>query len=185
MPRVPDLAPQDLDPEQRRVHDAIAAGPRGSVPEPLRVWLHSPPLADRAQALGAVCRFSTTLPPRLSELAILVTAAWWRASFEWAAHAPAAIEAGLASGAVEAIRAGRAPDLPREDEAAVHAFVTELLQARRVSDATYERAAAVLGARALVELVGVVGYYNLIAMTIRTFEVPPPAGAEEPFPQAT
>jgi 4-carboxymuconolactone decarboxylase len=75
MSRVPDLDPEKLSPEQRKVYDAIVAGPRGRVVGPLRVWLQSPELADRAQALGAFCRFGTSLPPRLSELAILVTAA--------------------------------------------------------------------------------------------------------------
>jgi 4-carboxymuconolactone decarboxylase len=182
MPRVPDLVPEALDSEQRRVHDAIASGPRGGVRGPLRVWLQSAALADRAQALGAFCRFGTSLPPRLSELAILVTAEWWRAPFEWHAHAPAAVEAGLDPNAVEAIRAGRTPVLQREDEAAVYAFARELIEARRVSDATYQRAAAALGVKALVELVGILGYYALISMTIKAFEVPLPTGTPEPFP---
>jgi 4-carboxymuconolactone decarboxylase len=181
MPRVPDLVPEALDPEQRRVHDAIVAGPRGAVRGPLRVWLQSAQLADHAQALGAFCRFGTSLPPRLSELAILVTAQWWRASFEWQAHAPAAVEAGVDPAAVEAIRAGRTPELQREDEAALYAFARELTETRHVSDATYRRAAAALGVKALVELVGILGYYTLISMTINAFEVPLPADAPEPF----
>ncbi|HZU17549.1 MAG TPA: carboxymuconolactone decarboxylase family protein [Candidatus Dormibacteraeota bacterium] len=182
MPRVPDLALDALDPEQRRVHDAIAAGPRGGVHGPLRVWLHSPGLADRAQELGAFCRFHTSLPRRLSELAILVTAAAWRAGFEWHAHAPLAVEAGLDPEAVEAIRLGRTPALVREDEAAVYAFARELTETRTISEATYRRTAAVLDDRALVELVGILGYYTLISMTINAFQVPLPAGAPEPFP---
>jgi len=184
MPRVPDLVLEALDPEQRRVHDAIASGPRGGVHGPLRVWLQSAQLADRAQALGAFCRFGTSLPPRLSELAILVTGKSWQASFEWQAHAPAAVQAGLDPAAVEAIRAGRTPQLQREDEAAVYAFAHELIETRRVSDATYRRAFAALGVKALVELVGILGYYTLISMTINAFEVPLPPGALEPFPES-
>src|SRR6202162_2531654 len=81
MPRIPDLVLEKLSAEQRRAYDAIVAGPRGRVVGPLRVWLESPQLADHAQALGAFCRFGTSLPPRLSELAIITTGAFRRAGF--------------------------------------------------------------------------------------------------------
>jgi 4-carboxymuconolactone decarboxylase len=181
MSRVPDLDPEKLSPAQRKVYDAILSGPRGHVVGPLRVWLQSAELADRAQALGAFCRFGTSLAPRLSELAILVTGAHWQAGFEWHAHAPIGIKAGLDPAAVEAIRVGKTPSLPKSDEAAVHAFAKELLDTRKVSDATYRRALAEIGQQAVVELVGVMGYYGLISMTINAFEVPVPAGAPEPF----
>jgi 4-carboxymuconolactone decarboxylase len=182
MQRIPELSPDSLTPEQRAVHDAIVAGPRGKVAGPLKVWLHSPNLAAHAQALGAFCRYHTSLPKRLSELAILITGASWKAGFEWFVHAPEAIEAGLDAAAVEAIRAGRKPALTRTDEAAVYNFAHELLETHRVSDATYKRAAAELGAVGVVELVGILGYYGLISMTICAFRVPVPAGETEPFP---
>jgi 4-carboxymuconolactone decarboxylase len=181
MPRIPDLSSDSLTPEQRKVHDAIVAGPRGSVTGPLKVWLRSPALASRAQELGAFCRFHTSLPKRLSELAILVTGAHWRAGFERHVHAPIGIEAGLDATSVEAIRAGRKPDFTRAEEAAVYEFCRELLTKQRVSDATYERAAAELGTVGMVELVGILGYYGLISMTIVAFRVPVPDGAAEPF----
>src|SRR5258707_15125329 len=93
MYRIPDLVLGKLSAEQRRAYDAIVAGPRGRVVGPLRVWLESPQLADHAQALGAFCRFGTSLPSRLSELAIITTGAFLRASFERHAHAPMAIKA--------------------------------------------------------------------------------------------
>ena len=181
MPRIPDLVLENLDPEQRRVHDAIVAGPRGRVVGPLRVWLESPQLGEHAQALGAFCRFGTSLPTRLSELAILTTGAFWRASFEWHAHAPMAIQAGIDSAAVEAIRIGKTPQFPREDEAAVHAFARELIDTRRVSEQTFRRVADALGLKAVVELVGILGYYSLVSLTLNAFEVPVPPGAPEPF----
>lgn len=150
---------------------------------PLRVWLTSPGLADKAQALGAFCRYGTSLPPRLSELAIVVTGAHWRAGFEWAVHAPIARESGLDPAALEAIRTGREPDLARDDERAVYRVAVELLRQRRVSDETYAAAAAILGSRGLVELVGILGYYGLISMTINAFQVPLPAGTADPFPE--
>jgi 4-carboxymuconolactone decarboxylase len=183
MLRIPELSPDHLTPEQREVHDAIVAGPRGKVQGPLQIWLHSPKLAARAQELGAFCRYQTSLPKRLSELAILVTGAHWKAGFEWFAHAPEAIKAGLDATAVDAIRGGTSPRFARADEAAVYDFSRELLATHRVSDATYERATAVLGALGVVELVGILGYYGLISMTICAFRVPLPAGEVEPFPE--
>jgi 4-carboxymuconolactone decarboxylase len=181
MSRIPELDVERLDPEQRRVHDRILWGPRGAVQGPLRVWLQSAEMADRAQALGEFCRFGTSLPPRLSELAILVTGAFWRAPFEWHAHAPLAVKAGLDPAAIDAIKIGQKPQFAREDEAAVYAFASELTHGRRVSDPTYRRTVELLGTKAVVELVGVLGYYTLISMTIVAFEVPLPPGAPEPF----
>jgi 4-carboxymuconolactone decarboxylase len=181
MPRLPDIVVESLTPDQRRVYDAILSGPRGVVQGPLRVWINSPELADRAQALGAFCRYHTTLPPRLSELAIITTGAYWKAGFEWAVHAPIALEAGVDPDAVEAIRKGEPPRLEKPDEAALYAFAHELLHDRKVSEVTYRRAETELGARTLVDLVGILGYYGLISMTIVAFEVPVPEGAREPF----
>jgi 4-carboxymuconolactone decarboxylase len=181
MARLPDIDPATLTPEGRRVYEAIASGPRGVVQGPLRVWLNSPALADKAQALGAFCRYGTSLPPRLSELAILVTGAHWKAGFEWWAHAPIGIKEGLDPAAVEAIRTGGQPSFEKEDEAAVHAFASELWDMKRVSQPTYDRAVAALGSQAVVELAGILGYYALISITINAFEVPVPEGEKEPF----
>ncbi len=181
MSRIPDLVLETLSPEQRRAYDAIVSGPRGRVVGPLRVWLESPQLADHAQALGAFCRFGTSLPPRLSELAIITTGAFWRADFEWHAHAPMAIKAGIDPAAVEAIRTGKTPQFARADEAAVHGFARELIETRRVSEPTFRRVVDELGLTAVVELVGILGYYSLVSLTLNAFEVPVPAGAPEPF----
>jgi 4-carboxymuconolactone decarboxylase len=181
MSRIPELDVADLSPEQRRVHDAIVAGPRGKVAGPLAIWLMSAELADKAQALGAFCRFGSSLPPRLSELAILIVGAHWTAGYEWHSHAPLAIAAGVDPRAVEAIRTRRAPALARADEQAVYELARELLAIRHVSDGTYRRAVAHLGAKGVVELIGILGYYTLIAMTIKTFEVAVPDGAADPF----
>jgi 4-carboxymuconolactone decarboxylase len=182
MPRLTDLDETRLSPTQQRIFDAIRSGPRGVVEGPLRVWLTSPGLADTAQALGAFCRYDTSLPPRLSELAILVTGAFWTSGFEWAIHAPIARKAGLADEVIERIRTGQAPDFIHQDEAIVYAFATELHRGHKVHPATYARAIAAFGEKAVVELVGILGYYTLISMTINAFEVPLPAGAPDPFP---
>jgi 4-carboxymuconolactone decarboxylase len=179
--RIPDLDVEDLSPEQRRVHDAIVAGPRGKVAGPLAIWLESAELADRAQALGAFCRYGSSLPRRLSELAILIVGAHWMAGYEWHVHAPLAVEAGVDPAAVEAIRTHQAPVLARADEQAVYDLARELLAIRHVSEAAYRRAVAQLGPKGVVELIGILGYYTLISMTIQTFEVAVPDGAADPF----
>jgi len=182
MPRIADLDTARMSPEQARIHDAIVAGPRGLVEGPLRVWLTSPGLAATAQELGAFCRFGTSLSPRLSELAILITGAFWRAGFEWAVHAPIAVKAGISPEVAEAIRTGSTPNFAREDEAVVHDFCTALHHDHVVEPETYARAIATLGEKGVVELVGILGYYTLISMTINAFEVPLPNGAADPFP---
>jgi 4-carboxymuconolactone decarboxylase len=183
--RMPLIDVEHLTPSQQKVFDAIASGPRGAVRGPLAVWLTSPDLADKAQNLGAFCRYGTSLPPRLSELAILVTGAYWQAGYEWFAHAPIGIAAGLSPAAVEAIRKGEAPSGLADDEQLVYGFAYEMWRDRRVSDATYQATKAKLGEKAVVELVGVLGYYTLISMTIVTFDVPLPADTPEPFKDVT
>ena len=133
MPRLPELDPAKFSPEQKKVHEAILAGPRGKVVGPLKVWLNNPGLAEHAQALGAYARFNSSLPPRLSELAICVTGAFWKANFEWFAHAPMAIKAGIDPAAIEAIRIGATPKLVKSDEQAIYDFAIELItQAARL-----------------------------------------------------
>jgi len=181
--RPPEVVRDRLNPEQRAVYDAIAAGPRGEVPGPLRVWVLNPGLAERSQALGAYCRYGTSLSPYLSELAILVTGAEWKAGFEWASHAPIAARAGVPDAVIEAIRLGRTPDFAPEDEAgaAVHAFAVEMHRTRDISDATYARAHAALGTTGVIDLVRILGYYTFISMSINAFRVPLPEGSADPF----
>ena len=180
MSRLPDLRYEDMTAEQQRVHDEIAAGPRGRVEGPLRVWLHAPKLATHAQKLGAHARFDSSLPPALSEIAILVTAATWQSDFEWYAHARLAREAGIPETVIEAIRRREEPSLPDKKARAVYTVSRELHRRRSLSDATYAAAEQALGRAALVDLVGILGYYTLVSMTLNAFEVPTPDGSK-PF----
>ena len=181
MSRLKPLDPATMTPEQRRVHDMIASGPRGQVQGPLLAWLQSPGLAERAQELGAFCRYGTCLPPRLSELAILVTAEHWRAPFEWYAHAPIAAKAGHSAENIEALRTGRTPAFAQEDERIVYDYARELLRTRGISDATGARAHRILGDTGVMDLIGILGYYGLISMTINAVKVPLPEGEKDPF----
>lgn len=181
MPRLPDLNAKDLDDAQRRVMTDILDGPRGSLSGPFRPWLVRPELADRAQKLGKYARYDTSLPPRLSELAILFTARHWTAQFEWYAHAPPAREGGLSEGVIDAIKDGKRPDFDHLDEAAVYDFCVELYATSRVSDATYRAVVDHLGEGGAVDLVGILGYYALVSMTLNVFEVGLPKGEVPPL----
>ncbi len=171
MPRMSLPEPGAMTPDQRAVHDEAAAGKRGRAPAPMLAWLANPEFARRAQSLGELLRYDTSLPPRLSELAILVTARHWTAHYEWGAHKPLALQGGLAPAIVDAIAARHTPAFTAPDERMVYTVAQSLLQTQSVPDALYAEAVLVLGERALVELVGILGYYGLVSMTLNTFEI--------------
>ncbi|AMV48273.1 carboxymuconolactone decarboxylase family protein [Paraburkholderia caribensis] len=176
MKRIADIDPDQMTAAQRAVHDVIASGPRKGVRGPLAVWLHRPEFAQHAQALGRYCRYETALPSRLSELAILTLARWWNSEYEWLAHKPLALEAGVDFEVVEAIRTRAQPSFVRRDEAVVHAFLEELHCDRKISDDLYMQAIEHLGEAGVIDLVGLAGYYTLISMTINVFRVTQPEG---------
>ena len=173
MARLPALEQGQMNDRQKQVYDVIASGPRGSVRGPLTVWLHRADFADKAQALGQYCRYDSSLAPRLSELAILTTARIWDATFEWQAHLSPALAAGLNPTVIESLSADDRPIFAAEDEALVYEFTRELNIKRGVSDELYERAISILGKAGTIDLVGILGYYALISMTIKAFDVDP------------
>jgi 4-carboxymuconolactone decarboxylase len=166
-----------LDAEQRQVLHDCTAGPRGAVPPPVHVWLASPGLATHAHKLGAHVRFGTALTPNLTEIAILVTARYWTAQFEWSAHVRLAKQAGVSDAVIEAIGARRSPDFTDPDEQLVYDFCTDYYRDHRVDDATYARALARFGEKGVVDLTGLIGYYSFVSITLNVFEVPVPPGA--------
>jgi len=181
MARIPLPSPEEMTPEQRRVHGAIVAGPRGTVIGPLRAVIHNPALAERWSALGEILRFGTSLPKRLNELAIIVTGRRWTSQIEWWVHARAAAAAGLPHAAIEAIRAGEPPDFDEPDDALVYEFARQLQQSGRVPVETYRAAEARWGAKGVVELVAVIGYYTMVSMALNAHEIPLPEGVAEPL----
>jgi 4-carboxymuconolactone decarboxylase len=186
-PRLPIIDEAHMNDAQTRLLEAIRSGPRGKsiTPRgPFAVWLHAPEFGHLAQALGGHCRYQTALPPRLSEFAILCTARLWRSQYEWSAHAPMAVKAGVTSKTIADLRAGREPKSAPKDERAIYAFVRELYKTNRVSDRAYQRVHTFLGDAAMVELVGILGYYALISMTLNVFRMMPPADAELAFAES-
>ena len=177
MTRVPELDVTELDERQRAVYRSIA-GSRAMerVIGPLNIWLRNPELAETAQRLGAYCRFGTKLPTRLSELAILVIAVHWQADFEWWAHRPIAVGAGLDPALLDRLAAGDPVRFETPDEQVVYEFTRELLQNQKVSDSLFERGRAILGLDGVIDLTGILGYYTLIAMTVKVFEIAIPTG---------
>jgi len=171
MPRIQLPPESELTDAQRIVWDAAIAGRRGRVPAPLTAWLASPELADRAQRLGEFVRYQTSLPPRLSELAILVTARHWKAQYEWFVHKTEALKAGVEPDTIDAIAHRRPPAFTRESDELVYQFTRSVHQNHEVDADLYHRAVAALGERAVVELIGIIGYYSLVAMTLNVFEI--------------
>ncbi len=180
-PRFPPLEPDQMTPDQRATADAIRGGPRGGLRGPFQAWLRSPELANRLQKVGEFVRFNSTVPTRLNELAILITARAWDAQFEWWAHHRLALEAGLDPAVAADIAEGRRPASMQADEAVVYDFCTELRATRRVGDATLAAAIDLLGEQGVIELIGVSGYYDVVSMTLNVAEVALPDGVEPPL----
>ena len=181
--RLPAIPEDRLTPEQRSLMSAIASGPRGTfkMGGPFFCYLHSPAFGELAQKLGAYCRFGTSIAPRLTEFAILTTANLWKAHYEWVAHEPQALKAGVKPATIQALRAGREPTSAPKDERAIYAFIKEVYATRRASDRAYKAVQAHLGDAGMVELVGLLGYYAMVAMTLNVFRMPVPEGTPLPF----
>ena len=178
--RLAKLTYDQLNDAQKAAWDEVVAGPRKKMHGPFFIWLHSPELLSRGQNLGLYSRFQSSLPPRLSELCILIMAAHWRCGGEWVDHEPIARSHGVDAAALEALRLGKSAKFGRDDEAAIYALARELLDTREVSDPTYALARDVLGERGVLDAVAVLGYYSLIAMSMKTF-AQKPEGVADPF----
>lgn len=174
--RLKDLQPDEMNDAQKRAAANATAGKRGRVPAPLRAWLHSPEMGDRAQRLGEFLRYDTSLGPYLSELAILVTARFWTSHYEWYAHKRLGLAAGIEPAVVDAVAARRVPDLPDDKARLVYDYATTLHRDRTVPPAMHAQAVALLSEPGVVELVGILGYYTLVSMTLNAFEIGLPPG---------
>ncbi|MCB1511201.1 MAG: carboxymuconolactone decarboxylase family protein [Hyphomicrobiaceae bacterium] len=185
-PRMPPIAENDLTEEQKAAAATFAEGRGYGVRGPFMPLLRSPEVMLRAKAMGDYLRFKSVLEPRLSEMAILVTARFWSQNYEWHAHRPLAEKGGLNPAIADAIADGRRPENMADDEAALYDFSTELHVNRSVSDATYARAKAHFGEQGIIDLTALNGYYTLIAMVLNVGRVPLPEGSTpgmERFPK--
>jgi len=174
--RIEDIAREDMTDAQRRVANKASSGKRGRMPGPLRVWLHSPEFGARAQRLGEFVRYDTMLGPQLSELAILVTARYWTSHYEWFAHKREALKAGLDPAVIEAIATRQVPRFGDVKAQAVYDYAVALHGTHRVPERVHAAARRELGDQGVVELVGLLGYYTLVAMTLNAFEFDLPEG---------
>lgn len=165
---LPELA--RLDGAQRAVYDSILAT-RGNLSGPFLAWMHSPVMASHAEKLGAFCRYNTVFSLVESELLILCVAARYQCVGEQQIHEPIALQAGLSQQAVAQLRAGDAPVLADDRQRLIHRIANELLNTHRVCDALYREGMAVFGEQGMVELVGIIGYYTFVAMTLNAFEM--------------
>ena len=183
--RFKPLTWETMTPAQLAMVDSVMAGKRGSMQGPYNVLLRSPELGNLAQQFGAHTRFNSSLPLKLNELAILMVARFWRCEFVWWAHRQIAIDSGLPVGLVDSVLAGQAPaDLPVDlavPEASVFAFCHELIETRRVSDATYAALVAQFGEAGVVDLMGTMSYYTLVSMSLNVDQYPLPEGAHVEF----
>ncbi len=182
MPRFAPLTPEQWTPEQQKVADAIIAGPRGAVGGPFPTWLRCPELASRLQELGEYIRFKRALPVKFVSIAILVTARHWQCQYEWDHHSKTAAKAGIPDQAIACILANERPDDLSPDEMAVYDFCRALHRDRAVTDAQFAAAKAALGEEGVVELIGICGFYNMMAMALNVSDVPPASGVRTTFP---
>jgi 4-carboxymuconolactone decarboxylase len=186
------LPVESLTPEQRTMYDSIKSGPRaklasfaaakpGPLGGPFNVWLRSPGIGDLVQKLGGEIRFNSTLPTKLNELAIMVTARFWTSQYEWHAHCKLALEAGLNPAIAKDVAENRRPANMDGDEAIVYDFSRELHETHGVSDAMYKRAVDRFGERGVFDLIAVNGYYSLVSMCLNVDKTPLPEGLPLPL----
>src|SRR6185437_6924429 len=170
------LSPGEMSAEQKQTYDEAIAGKRGRPPAPMMAWLNSPEMARHATRLGAVLRFDSIFPAKLSEIAILVTARHWNSHYEWCAHRRLALKGGMDPKIIDAIRDRRTPRFDEPRAQMIYDVARSLHEAHGPSQPLYEEAVNVLTLRGVVEIIGLCGYYTMVSMTLNTFEFGLPDG---------
>src|SRR6202035_4208231 len=176
--RFKPLTASELTPEQKTLVEHLLSSERGSVNGPFNVLLRSPEMGDRAQKLGAYIRFHTTVPTKLNEFAILITARALNVQYEWSAHHKYALQAGLSPAIIDAVAVGKRPPSMQPDEEVVYNFTKELVDTKQVSDPTFHAAIDKFGERTVVDLIAVIGYYHFVSMLLNVDRYPMPEGAQ-------
>jgi 4-carboxymuconolactone decarboxylase len=180
--RMPMIPEDKMTPAQKKAAADITAGPRGEVKGPFVALLRSPEFMNRVQKVGEYIRFVCPLDKRINEFAAIIAARHWGQQFEWWAHYRQGVEAGLKPAIADAIAEGRRPDGMAEDETVVYDLLTEVLNTKGASDTTYARAVAKFGEEGVIDLLGVAGYYALLAMVMNVARTAVPEGKTLPLP---
>ncbi|HWE48881.1 MAG TPA: carboxymuconolactone decarboxylase family protein [Bryobacteraceae bacterium] len=175
------LTYEEMTPAQKTMIDHLLSGERGGTGGPFNVTLRSPEMGDIAQNLGAYLRYHSSLPRKLNEFAIVITGRIWKSQYEFYAHSPLAIQAGMSPAIIEAVAAGKRPTGMQPDEEAIYNFCTELQTTRQVSDATFKAVVDKFGERGAVDLIAVQGYYNFVSMVLNVDKYPLPDGVAPPL----
>jgi 4-carboxymuconolactone decarboxylase len=170
------LSPGEMSSDQRQTYDESIASKRGRPPPPMMAWLNSPEMARHATRLGAVLRFDTIFPAKLSEIAILVTARHWTSHYEWYAHKRLALQGGMDPRIIEAIRDRRTPEFDDPKGKMIYDVAKSLHEGHGLEKGLYDEAVKLLGERGVVEIIGLCGYYTMVSMTLNTFEFDLPEG---------
>jgi 4-carboxymuconolactone decarboxylase len=176
--RFKPLTYSELTPEQKTLVEHLLSGERGTTTGPFNVLLRSPEMGDAAQKLGSYIRFHTTVPTKLNEFAILITARELNVQYEWAAHHKNAVQAGLSPAIIEAVATGKKPTGMQPDEEIVYNFSHELVTTHQVSDAAFHAAVARFGERTVVDLTSTIGYYQFVSMLLNVDRYPMPEGTQ-------
>jgi 4-carboxymuconolactone decarboxylase len=174
--RMPPIPAERLTDAQKQAMQQFSAARKAEVSGPFWPLLRSPEVMNRARAMGDYLRFTSVLPPRLSEFAIIITARQWTQNYEWDVHAPLALQGGLKPAIIAAIADGRRPDGMADDEDTLYTLCDELHRTQSVSDATYARAVTTFGEQGVIDILGIQGYYTLLAMVLNTARTPVPPG---------
>jgi 4-carboxymuconolactone decarboxylase len=182
-PRLKPLAESDMSEAQRKAARELESGPRGKINQngPNFALLRSPELMERTQKVGEYLRYKSSIPAPLNEFAILVTARQWNAQMEWVAHSELALKAGVSAAVLADLAQGRRPAGMKDDEAIVHDFIKEIHEKKEVSDVNYKRVVDRFGERGVMDLIGLTGYYTMLAMVLNVTRVALPEGTSPPL----
>jgi 4-carboxymuconolactone decarboxylase len=182
--RFAPLKADELTPPQKEWADAIAVPPRNAkfTNPPYRAYIRNPELAPKLSAMSDYLRWNSSLPARLSEFAILITARQWTAQYEWFAHYPLAMKAGLDPEVAKDVASGVRPQAMKDDEAALYDLAMALYRDKKVSDDIYRAAQQKFGERGIMDIIGLIGYYDLVSMTLITMQAEAPNDSVPPLP---
>ena len=180
--RLPDIPPAQYDADQKKAAEEFQAARKAPLSGPFQTMMYSPEVMSRARAMGDYLRFHSAIGNTLSELVILITARAWSQGYEWSAHQPLALKAGISRDIVDAIAEGRRPTTMSADEEIAYDFTMELQNNKGVSDTTYAKAEKRWGKKGAVDIAGVSGYYTFLALQLNMARQPVPANGP-PLPR--